>query len=47
MRNASIHPRAVGMDVCIYDPDLDPDGRFGADLATALRAVFLELRGHR
>lgn len=26
-------PRCVGVDVCIFDPDLDPDGRLAAALA--------------
>lgn len=31
---------AAGLEVCIYDPDLDPDGRCARDLAGALAASF-------
>ena len=30
----------VGLDVGIFDPDLDPDGRYAAELTDALVAVF-------
>ncbi|MCE7010998.1 arginase family protein [Kibdelosporangium philippinense] len=32
--------RCVGLNVAIYDPDLDPDGRYGAELTDALVAAF-------
>ncbi|ASO20699.1 arginase [Actinoalloteichus hoggarensis] len=32
--------RCVGLNVTIYDPDLDPDGRYGAELTDALVAAF-------
>ncbi|WP_238331936.1 arginase family protein [Kribbella jejuensis] len=32
-------PRCVGLDVGIFDPDLDPDGRYAAELTDALVAV--------
>jgi arginase len=33
-------PRAVGLELTIYDPDLDPDGRFGRALADSLVRAF-------
>jgi arginase len=33
-------PRVVGMEVTIYDPDLDPDGRYGDGLAEMLVGAF-------
>ena len=33
------HPSAVGMDVTIFDPDLDPDGEYAEVLVGLLRAV--------
>ncbi|NUR96117.1 MAG: arginase family protein [Kribbellaceae bacterium] len=32
-------PRCVGMDVGIFDPDLDPDGRYAAELTDTLVAA--------
>jgi arginase len=32
-------PRCVGLDVGIFDPDLDPDGRYAAELTDTLVAV--------
>jgi arginase len=29
-------PRCVGMQVTVFDPDLDPDGRFASELTSAL-----------
>lgn len=34
--------RALGLDVCIYDPDLDPDGSAARALAATLRDVLAE-----
>jgi arginase len=33
-------PRVVGMEVTIYDPDLDPDGKHGDALADMLAGAF-------
>ena len=33
------HPKAMGMDVCLFDPDLDPDGRHATALARMLNDV--------
>lgn len=33
-------PRCVGINVTIYDPDLDPDGRAGALLADLVVGAF-------
>jgi arginase len=37
------HPAAVGIDICVFDPDLDPDGSHAKTLANivheALRSV--------
>lgn len=33
-------PRAVGLEITIYDPDLDPDGRYGRALADSLVRAF-------
>jgi arginase len=33
-------PRAVGLELTIYDPDLDPDGRYGRALADSLVRAF-------
>ncbi|HWD78632.1 MAG TPA: arginase family protein, partial [Kribbella sp.] len=32
-------PKCVGMDVGIFDPDLDPDGRYAAELTDTLVAA--------
>jgi arginase len=32
--------RAVGMQLTIFDPDLDPEGRYAAELADAIVAIF-------
>ena len=34
------HPQALGMEVTIYDPHLDPDGASGTRLATLLQRIF-------
>lgn len=34
------HPKALGMEVTIYDPDLDPDGTCGSRLVGLLEQVF-------
>ena len=34
--------RCAGINVTIYDPDLDPDGRYGAELADTLVAAFAD-----
>lgn len=36
-------PRRVGLDVTVYDPDLDPDGTAGALLTDLLVAAFAEV----
>lgn len=33
-------PRCVGINITIYDPDLDPDGRAGALLADLVAGAF-------
>jgi arginase len=33
-------PKCVGLDVGIFDPDLDPDGRYAAELTDTLVAAF-------
>lgn len=33
-------PRCAGLNVTIYDPDLDPDGRAGALLADLVAGAF-------
>ncbi|WP_200957042.1 arginase family protein [Lysobacter sp. Root916] len=35
-------PKAVGLELTIYDPDLDPDGRYGARLARTIEAAFAD-----
>lgn len=35
-------PKAVGLELTIYDPDLDPDGRYGTQLAHAIEAAFAD-----
>lgn len=35
-------PKAVGLELTIYDPDLDPDGRYGAALAHTIEAAFAD-----
>ncbi|MFC4909011.1 arginase family protein [Actinomadura gamaensis] len=37
-------PRVVGMNVAIYDPDVDPDGSAGASLVDALTTAFASSR---
>ncbi|WP_034484074.1 arginase family protein [Actinomadura oligospora] len=37
-------PRAIGMNVAIYDPDVDPDGAAGAALTGVLANAFAEAR---
>jgi len=34
------HPKALGMEVTIYDPSLDPDGVYGSRLVALLEQVF-------
>jgi arginase len=36
--------RCVGFNLTIYDPDLDPDGRYGAELTDAVVAAFADRR---
>ena len=31
------HPSAIGMDICIFDPDLDPDGQHAQTLTPVVR----------
>ena len=33
-------PRCIGIDIGIYDPDLDPDGGYAAELTDTLVAAF-------
>ena len=35
-------PKAVGLELTIYDPDLDPDGRYGAALAHTIEGAFAD-----
>ncbi len=35
-------PKAVGLEVTIFDPDLDPDGKLAAQLAKTLEQAFVE-----
>ncbi|MCE1253506.1 MAG: arginase family protein [Anaerolineae bacterium] len=37
-------PAACGMEITIFDPDLDPDGRYAARLVDVLAASFLKLK---
>lgn len=39
LRPLLAHGKCVGMNVAIYDPDLDPDGRYAAELTDALVAA--------
>lgn len=39
LRPLLVHPRCVGFNVAIFDPDLDPDGRYAAELTDAVVAV--------
>ncbi len=34
------HPRLGGITITVYDPDLDPDGRYAAHIVTFLSQVF-------
>jgi arginase len=40
LRPLLANERCVGMNVTIYDPDLDPDGRYARELSDMLVAVF-------
>jgi arginase len=33
-------PRCVGLEVTVFDPDLDPDGRLAGELTDTLVAAF-------
>ena len=33
------HPGAIGIDICIFDPDLDPDGRHAETVASILQTT--------
>lgn len=33
------HPAAIGIDICIFDPDLDPDGRHAKTVADILQTT--------
>ena len=35
-------PKAIGLELTIYDPDLDPDGVYGARLARTVEAAFAD-----
>lgn len=35
------HPRAAGIDIGIFDPDLDPDGRYATTLSSILNKTLL------
>ncbi|HEY4137598.1 MAG TPA: arginase family protein, partial [Casimicrobiaceae bacterium] len=37
-------PRVVGMELDIYDPDLDPDGRLAETLVALLQNAFVHAR---
>ena len=39
LRPIARHERAVGMQITIYDPERDPDGRFAAAIVDALAAI--------
>jgi arginase len=36
-------PAAVGIDICVFDPDLDPRGTYARDLADSLNAALRAL----
>jgi arginase len=38
------HRSAIGLDVTIFDPDLDPDGRYARNLVQLLRPVLATIR---
>ncbi|MCR3745859.1 Arginase family protein, partial [Actinomadura glauciflava] len=40
LRTLVASPRAVGMHIAIYDPELDPDGTAGAALTDTVAAAF-------
>lgn len=35
-------PKAIGLELTIYDPDLDPDGVYGARLVRTVEAAFAD-----
>jgi arginase len=35
-------PKAVGAQITIFDPDLDPDGRYAAQIADCLAGAFAQ-----
>jgi arginase len=35
-------PKAVGLEITIFDPDLDPDGKLAAQLAKTIEQAFTE-----
>ena len=39
LRALARSPKAVGMDVCIFDPDLDPTGRYAHSLVPVIGAI--------
>jgi arginase len=41
------HPRAVGLDLTIYDPELDPDGRYARELVELLGTAFGDAKSKR
>ena len=43
LRTLVSSPRCVGLNITIYDPDLDPDGTAGALLTDLVVAAFAEL----
>jgi arginase len=47
LRTAMSTGRAVGLDVTIFNPRLDPDGRIAARLADCLHRGLSVLTGHR
>ena len=40
LKTALAHPLCVGMQVTIFDPDLDPDGTYARDITTMLVKAF-------
>jgi arginase len=39
LRELAVHPRAVGLELTVFDPDLDEDGKLARRLARTLRAA--------
>jgi arginase len=46
LRALAASDRAVGAELTIFDPDLDPDGRLGGELATAVVDAFVPVLRH-